>query len=213
MDDYDKTIITPLTTFNSRVYYQSYLNFIQVASENLDTVKKTKDEVTRVLLPLHGNNIKNLDILSFEQQLAQSMSTIMALSLFLSIIAVISLVVGGIGIMNIMLVSVTERTKEIGLRKAIGARKGDISTQFLIESLVLSITGGIIGILVGTGISAVYPLLIASSSLKDLMGQAIISITSIIVSFGFSAMVGIFFGLYPARKAAALDPIEALRQE
>ncbi|MEQ8220978.1 MAG: ABC transporter permease, partial [Candidatus Eremiobacterota bacterium] len=198
MDDYDKTIITPITTFKSRVYYQSYLSFIQVASENLDTVKKTKDEVTRVLLPIHDNNIKNLDILSFEQQLAQSMSTIMALSLFLSIIAVISLVVGGIGIMNIMLVSVTERTKEIGLRKAIGARKGDISTQFLIESLVLSITGGIIGILVGTGISAVYPLLIASSSLKDLMGQAIISFTSIVVSFGFSAMVGVFFGLYPA---------------
>ena len=213
MDDYDKTIITPLTTFNSRVYYQSYLNFIQVASVNLDTVKKTKDEVTRVLLPLHGNNIKNLDILSFEQQLAQSMSTILALSFFLSIIAVISLLVGGIGIMNIMLVSVTERTKEIGLRKAIGARKSDISTQFLIESLVLSITGGIIGILVGIGISAVYPLLIASSSLKDLMGQAIISFSSIIISFGFSAMVGIFFGIYPARKAAALDPIEALRQE
>jgi len=83
MDDYDKTIITPLTTFNSRVYYQPYLNFIQVASESIDTVKKTKDEVTRVLLPLHGNNIKNLDILSFEQQLAQSMGTIMALSFFL----------------------------------------------------------------------------------------------------------------------------------
>ncbi len=213
MDDYDKTIITPLTTFNSRVYYQSYLNFIQVASENLDTVKKTEDEVTKVLLPLHGNNIKNFDIMSYEQHLAHSMSVLIALRLFLSTIAVISLVVGGIGIMNIMLVSVTERTKEIGLRKAIGARKGDISTQFLIESLLLSITGGIIGILVGTGISAVYPLLIAYSALKDQMGQTIISPTSIVISFSFSATVGIFFGLYPARKAAALDPIEALRQE
>ncbi|MEQ8169444.1 MAG: FtsX-like permease family protein, partial [Candidatus Eremiobacterota bacterium] len=135
-----------------------------------------------------------------------------ALTFMLAGIAFVSLLVGGIGIMNIMLVSVTERTREIGLRKAIGARKNDILFQFLIEALVLGITGGIIGILLGLGLSNVYTYIAASSALK-MLSKTFISINSIILSFSFSALVGIFFGLYPARKAASLDPIDALRYE
>jgi putative ABC transport system permease protein len=117
----------------------------------------------------------------------------------------VSLLVGGIGIMNIMLVSVTERTREIGIRMAIGARSSAVKTQFLIESIVLSLTGGLIGILLGIGVSITIP--------KLLGWPTLVSTAAIIGSVVFSAAVGIFFGYYPARKAAALDPIEALRYE
>ena len=123
----------------------------------------------------------------------------------LSAIAAISLLVGGVGIMNTMLVSVTERTREIGIRMSVGARSRDILTQFLIEALVLSLLGGIAGILLGVGGSA------AISTLAK--WPTIVTIFSIILSFGFSIAIGIFFGFYPARKAALLNPIDALRYE
>ena len=125
--------------------------------------------------------------------------------MFLGAIAGISLVVGGIGVMNIMLVSVTERTREIGLRKAVGARRGDVLYQFLTETLTLSVLGGVIGILAGAGVSS----LVNASGLID----TVVSMESVVLAFGFSAAVGVFFGLYPANRAAGLKPIEALRYE
>ena len=127
------------------------------------------------------------------------------MSLLLGSIAAISLLVGGIGIMNIMLVSVTERTREIGLRKAIGARKNDIMLQFLIESVGMTISGGFIGILAGIGISLILALF-AGWAVKT-------SLVSVLLATTFSALIGIFFGLWPARKAASLKPVEALRFE
>ena len=123
----------------------------------------------------------------------------------LASVAAVSLVVGGIGIMNIMLVSVTERTREIGIRKALGATKMTILLQFLIEALVLCITGGLIGILLGVGIATVLS--------KAFGWNTLVSLSSIAIAFGFSAAVGLVFGILPARKAAALDPIVALRYE
>ena len=128
-----------------------------------------------------------------------------ALSLLLMAVASISLIVGGIGIMNIMLVSVTERTREIGLRMAVGATGGDIMAQFLIESVVLSLIGGLLGAIIGIAGS------LGMANLSD--WPAIIDPKSVLLAFGFSAAVGIFFGFYPARKASGLDPIEALRHE
>jgi ABC-type antimicrobial peptide transport system permease subunit len=133
------------------------------------------------------------------------MTVTRTMSILLSAIAVISLLVGGIGIMNIMLVSVTERTREIGLRKAIGARRGEIMMQFLVEALAISITGGSIGIALGWGVSA------ALSTFAE--WPTSVSLTSVVLAFGFSGLVGIVFGLWPARKAALLNPIEALRYE
>jgi putative ABC transport system permease protein len=120
-------------------------------------------------------------------------------------VALVSLLVGGIGIMNIMLVSVTERTREIGVRMALGARRRDILTQFLIESTSLAVIGGIVGIALGIGLTV---------ALARFYGwNTLVSPQSVLLSFGFSAVVGIFFGMYPARKAALLDPIDALRYE
>jgi putative ABC transport system permease protein len=127
------------------------------------------------------------------------------LTVFLGAIAGISLVVGGIGIMNIMLVSVTERTREIGLRKAVGARKRDILYQFLVETVTLSVLGGLIGILIGWGIAT----LVGATGVITTR----VSIESVVLAFGFSAAVGLFFGIYPANRAAGLKPIEALRYE
>jgi putative ABC transport system permease protein len=127
------------------------------------------------------------------------------MTVFLSAIAAISLLVGGIGIMNIMLVSVTERTREIGIRKAVGARKADILTQFLLEAVVLSLLGGLLGILLGTGIAKVV----------DVSGaiDSVVTLSSILLAVGFSLAIGLFFGIYPANRAAGLNPIEALRYE
>lgn len=132
-------------------------------------------------------------------------STTTVMTALLAAIASISLVVGGIGIMNIMLVSVTERTREIGIRMAIGARGSDVLTQFLVESVVLCLMGGIVGLLAGIGGSMIVGRITGWHTAT--------SITSIIIATGFSAAVGVFFGYYPARKAAALDPIQALRYE
>jgi putative ABC transport system permease protein len=131
------------------------------------------------------------------------LTTIM--TLLLGSIAAISLVVGGIGIMNIMLVSVTERTREIGIRMAVGARPNYVRLQFLTESLVLSLMGGLIGVLIGGGIAALVS--------KILGWPTLVSALSVLISFAFATVIGIFFGYYPAHKAAALDPIEALRYE
>jgi putative ABC transport system permease protein len=127
------------------------------------------------------------------------------LSLAISVIAAISLLVGGIGVMNIMLVSVTERTREIGVRKALGAPDSAIRVQFIVESMIICLIGGIFGILLGTGLGALGGILLKATAVPSLSG--------VVVAVGFSMAIGVFFGFYPANKAAKLDPIEALRYE
>jgi len=154
------------------------------------------------LNPGQENNFRIMNQAEFVQT-AEDVSR--TFTLLLAGIASVSLLVGGIGIMNIMLVSVTERTREIGIRKAVGAKRRDILLQFLIEAMTLSLVGGLIG--VGAGLGASYLLASASG------WQVHITMQPILLAFGFSAAVGIFFGIYPAQKASALNPIEALRYE
>jgi ABC-type antimicrobial peptide transport system permease subunit len=210
--DNDRTVVVPMNTVLYRLYYTKQVNTIYVEAADADSVPDTISEISRLLLPLHGNDPNNFVINSQEDILARASATTGALTFMLGGIAFISLVVGGIGIMNIMLVSVTERTREIGLRKALGARKNDILFQFLIESLVLGMAGGIIGIVLGLGAASGYTYIAAHSALQ-MLSKTFISVNSILLSFSFSALVGIFFGIYPARKAASLDPIDALRYE
>ena len=210
--DNDKQILTAIETYKSRLFNDKYLQVIYMEASSAKTIEQAKDEVKWAVLPFHNNKAKNIEIKTQDEILKQVEGTLAAFSFMLGGIAFISLLVGGIGIMNIMLVSVTERTREIGLRKAIGARKNDILFQFLVESLVLAITGGIIGIGIGIGLSQVYTMITAGGALSTL-SKTYVSIDSILLSFSFAAMVGVFFGLYPARQAASLDPIDALRYE
>ncbi len=202
------SIIVPVTTAQTVILGQTYLNSISVYLENTDIVDQTTKDIENTLLISH--DIENLDDADFSVQNSQSfLDTISnvtgTMTAMLSGIAAISLVVGGIGIMNIMLVTVTERTKEIGLLKAIGAKDKDILSQFLIEALVLTILGGVIGILLGIAIA------FAASSMMSI--PFIIKTSSILISFGVSASIGMIFGYYPAQKAAKLNPIDALRYE
>ncbi|MEQ8172497.1 MAG: FtsX-like permease family protein, partial [Candidatus Eremiobacterota bacterium] len=210
--DPDKQILIPLTTMKARFFDDKYIETIYIQGKNSETIDYAVDEIKKVILPLHKNNSSNFNIDSQEEMLNTISTTLTLFTCMLGGIAFISLIVGGIGIMNIMLVSVTERTREIGLRKAIGAKRRDILVQFLIESLVLGITGGIIGIGLGMLMAGFYTL-IASYSNLGVMSKTIVSLQAIFISFSFSAMIGVFFGIYPARKAASLDPIEALRYE
>jgi macrolide transport system ATP-binding/permease protein len=205
--DDDDVVIIPVNTAMYRVLGKNYLSgiFVEVASPAL--IEKAKSEISTLIIKRHrlkeGDDSFNIrDMTEIQKMLS---STTQTMSLLLGSIAAISLVVGGIGIMNIMLVSVTERTREIGLRKAIGARKNDIMLQFLVESVGLTISGGFIGVLAGIGISLI---------LSFFAGWAVkTSLISVVLATAFSALIGIFFGLWPARKAAELKPLEALRYE
>ncbi|MBN2470012.1 MAG: ABC transporter permease [Anaerolineae bacterium] len=213
--DQDDVIFMPLTTAQQRLQstrtvrgdYPVSQVTIQATSE--DRVEALVTQITQVLREEHGISFRDEDDFSVFTQadLLQSFSAITALlTVFLGVIAGISLLVGGIGIMNIMLVTVTERTREIGLRKAVGARHLDILSQFLVESLVLSIVGGAAGLLI-----AVLGTAVVAELLPDL--KAFVSMSSVVLATTISAMVGIFFGLFPARRAARLNPIDALRFE
>jgi putative ABC transport system permease protein len=188
---------------------------IVVQATSSDSVQAAQQEATQILLNRH--NIGDPTQADFQTQSQQDiLSTFSqitgALTVLLGSIAAISLVVGGIGIMNIMLVTVTERTREIGIRKAIGARRSDILLQFLIESMFLSGLGGLLGILVGAGLAS----WLNRSSLQIAGGALpppIVSVPSVLLAFGVSVGIGLFFGIYPANRAAALNPIEALRYE
>ena len=205
--DEDDIVIIPVNTAMYRVLGKNYLSgiFVEVASPTL--IEQTKSAISALIIKRHrlkeGDDSFNIrDMTEIQKMLS---STTQTMSLLLGSIAAISLVVGGIGIMNIMLVSVTERTREIGLRKAIGARKNDIMLQFLVESVGMTVSGGFIGIVLGIGISLL---------LSFFAGWAVItSPISVVLATAFSALTGIFFGLWPARKAAALKPVEALRYE
>ncbi|MEP7105329.1 MAG: ABC transporter permease [Chloroflexota bacterium] len=192
-------------------------NISQIIIEAADSgsVAAAQQEATQVLLNRH--NIGDPTQADFTTQSQQDIlsafgAVTQTLTLLLGSIAAISLVVGGIGIMNIMLVTVTERTREIGIRKAIGARRGDILLQFLIESMVLSGAGGLLGIVVGAGLSLWVSTITLSGVLSSLP-PPVVSGPSVLLAFGVSVGIGLFFGIYPANRAAALHPIEALRYE
>ena len=211
----DDQILIPLTTAQTRLMSRSVKNqvdTIYVSAIDADSVKMAEEEVTNILRDRHNINLGENDFSILTQELFLDFaSTITGVfTIFLGGVAGISLLVGGIGIMNIMLVSVTERTKEIGLRKAVGAKKKDILTQFLIESSLLSVIGGIIGIILGWLLSLGIGRIAAAS---DFMLNPAITLNSVLLATLFSAAVGLFFGIYPANRASQLEPIEALRRE
>ena len=207
-NDQDDMVIIPYTTAMERVDGIDYLRMIYVVGEDENGIDRLQSDIENLLRVRHGIKDTNLDDFNI-----QNMNSIMetmeettgTLTLFLGAVAAISLVVGGIGIMNIMLVSVTERTREIGVRKALGATYNVIVTQFLIEAVVISLMGGIIGIILGIGSSKLIGMASGMST--------VISIPTIVMSFAFSMAIGLIFGIYPARKAAKLNPIDALHYE
>ncbi len=206
--DQDDIVIAPYTTVMKRILAIDYIQGIFASALSEDVTEEATEEISSILNRNHkikDDSERDYDIRS-QQELSDMLnSTSEMMTLLLACVAGISLLVGGIGIMNIMLVSVTERTREIGLRMSIGARGVDILTQFLIEAIIISITGGIIGILFGAG---------ASLAVKFLLNWPVsIQLYSVVLSFVVCTVTGVFFGWYPAKKAAALDPIEALRYE
>jgi putative ABC transport system permease protein len=211
----DDRILLPLTTAQTRLLHRSSpdrVDMILVEAVNAQAVPLASEEVAQILRQRHRTQVGADDFTVFTQQsfldIARTITGV--LTIFLGGIAAISLLVGGIGIMNIMLVSVTERTREIGLRKALGARKADILIQFLTESSVLSLIGGIIGIMLGWLISFAVGQIAAASNAQI---NPSIGIDTILIATLFSTAVGLFFGLYPANRAANLEPVEALRYE
>jgi putative ABC transport system permease protein len=203
----DEVVLIPLLVMQKILTGSEYLSLIAVQAESSELVDKVKDDITNALLKEHKVYPENQDfsVIAAQQFLNTFNALINTMTIFLASIATISLIVGGIGIMNMMLTSVTERTKEIGLRKAIGANKKEILMQFLIESVILTLIGGIFGIILGSLIS------IAVSKFANITSQ--VSLYSIFLSLTFSSLVGIIFGYWPAKRAADLDPIIALRYE
>ncbi len=205
--DQDNIIVAPFTTIMKRILAQTYFSSINCSAISEELTEEAIEELTATLRITHkikDNDIDNFTIHSQQEMMDTMSSTMDTVTIILVVAAAFSLLVAGIGIMNIMLVSVTERTKEIGLRMAVGARGIDISNQFLIESTLISITGGVLGILVGW----------FGTWICSLIGlPTIIPLWSIIVSFIVCTIIGIAFGYVPARKAANMDPIEAIRYE
>ncbi len=206
--DQDDTVMIPYTTMQKRLMRITWVQSIVVKAVSAERVQETQEQISSLLRQRHhigqdredDFNVRNLSDIA---EAASTTARVMAV--LLGSVASISLLVGGIGIMNIMLVSVTERTREIGIRMAVGARSRDIMLQFLVEAVVMAATGGLIGIFLGIGSSEV---------LKEwAQWPTLISPTIVAIAFLFSGAVGVFFGFYPAKKAANLDPIEALRYE
>jgi putative ABC transport system permease protein len=210
--NYDEMSFIPATTAMRRFQGTAKLSYLLVQVAERQEMHRALDSITRLISARH-DGVTDFDTHSQEEFLVAIDRTVWTFRIMLGGIAAVSLLVGGIGIMNIMLVTVTERTREIGLRKAVGGTRRAILWQFLIESVAISLTGGLIGVVSGSGLA----ILLGKAVAHAMPGQgdwgAVISPTSILLSFGFAVAVGVFFGLYPARKAAALDPVEALRYE
>ncbi len=206
--DQDDVVIIPLTTAQERMLGITYVQSINVQVTSQDKMDQAQSEIETLLRQRHritGGKEDDFTVRNLTSLMETMSQTTGMITLLLGSIAGISLIVGGIGIMNIMMVSVTERTREIGIRKALGATFRNIMMQFLIESVVISVIGGMIGIVLGCAAS------MAISVVGDF--STVITIAPILISFFFSVGIGLFFGIYPARKAAKLDPIEALRYE
>ena len=206
--DQDDVVIAPYTTVQKRILAIDYLNQIMASAISEDDAPAAVTQVTEILRSQHkllDNEDDDFHVKSMEELISTFSSTSEMLTLLLVAVASISLLIGGIGIMNIMYVSVKERTKEIGLRMAIGAKGNDILMQFLIESVLISITGGVLGVLIG---------LISTFCIQQFAGWPVsVTASSIVISFVVCTITGVFFGWYPARKAAQSDPIDALRYE
>lgn len=212
--DQDDLVLAPYTTVMKRILAQTYLSEIQCSAITENLTEKAIEQLTEILRRDHKlkdatdtseADTDDFNIRSQEELSSMMNSTTDTMTILLGCVAGISLIVGGIGIMNIMYVSVTERTREIGLRMSVGARGIDILNQFLIEAILLSVTGGLIGVVIGIG---------ASYSVKLIAHWPIyIQAWSIVMSFAVCTLTGVFFGWYPAKKAAQLDPIEAIRYE
>jgi len=206
--DQDDIAFTPYTTVQKKILGSPRLQVAYVSAVSPDATYTAEQQITDLLRQRHKltpNEPNDFTVRNMSDIAEAANETNSTMTILLACIAGVSLMVGGIGIMNIMLVSVTERTREIGIRMAIGARSSAVRSQFLIESVVLSLTGGLFGIILGVAVSLAIPAMLGWPTL--------ISTMAIVGSVIFSAAVGIFFGYYPARKAAALDPIEALRYE
>jgi putative ABC transport system permease protein len=206
--DQDDRIEMPYTTAQRKIVGNTHLQFIAISAVDADAVGLARDQVENLLRMRHHlrpDEDVDFSVRSMTQASDVAAATGQVMTILLASVASISLLVGGIGIMNIMLVSVTERTREIGIRMATGATEGDIRRQFIIEAVVLSLAGGVLGIVSGVGMSSV---------LSDLLGWPhFVSLEALSTAVVFSTMVGVFFGYYPAGKAAKLNPIEALRYE
>lgn len=212
--DQDDLVLAPYTTVMKRILAQTYLSEIVCSAITEEASEPAQDQISQILRRTHKlkdatetteDDEDDFNIRSQEEISSMMNSTMSTITILLGSVAGISLIVGGIGIMNIMYVSVTERTREIGLRMSVGARGVDILNQFLIEAILLSVTGGIIGVILGVSISV---------SLQQFLHVATqIEPWSIIMSFAVCTFTGVFFGWYPAKKAARLDPIEAIRYE
>ena len=206
--DQDDVVLIPYTTMQKRLMRITHVHTIIASAVSADRVEEAQEQVTRLLRQRHRiqpNSEDDFSIRNLSDIAETAASSARVMAVLLGAVASISLLVGGIGIMNIMLVSVTERTREIGIRMAVGARSQDIMLQFLVEAVVMAATGGCIGILLGIG----------SSEVLKFWAQwpTLVSPVIVAIAFLFSGAVGVFFGFYPAQKAANLDPIEALRYE
>jgi putative ABC transport system permease protein len=212
-EDQDDIILMPYSTVRKRLFGSEFdnVNVVLVSARSLTAAHEADAEITQLLAERH--RILPGEPFDFTVQDTAEIAAILGritgtLTLMLAAIAAISMLVGGVGIMNIMLVSVTERTREIGVRKAVGAKRQDILVQFLIEAVVLSLVGGALGLAAGYGIGVGV-----ASLLPGDWPPAVVPLWAVVLAFGFSVAVGIFFGIYPAGKASRLDPIEALRYE
>ncbi|RCW90680.1 ABC transporter permease [Winogradskyella arenosi] len=206
--DQDDVVIAPYTTVQKRILAIDYLNQIMASAISEDDASEAVTQVTDILRSQHKlieSEDDDFTVRSMEELISTFSSTSEMLTILLVAVASISLLIGGIGIMNIMYVSVKERTKEIGLRMAVGAKGADILMQFLIEAILISITGGVLGVILGLGATVFIE--------TFLNWPTSVALYSIVISFAVCAVTGIFFGWYPARKASALDPITALRYE
>tara|TARA_R110000868_G_scaffold45485_3_gene151027 strand:+ start:3500 stop:4720 length:1221 start_codon:yes stop_codon:yes gene_type:complete len=206
--DQDDVVIAPFTTVQKRILAIDYLNQIMASAVSEADAPEAVTQVTEILRSQHklqDSEEDDFSVRSMEELISTFSSTSEMLTILLVAVASISLLIGGIGIMNIMYVSVKERTKEIGLRMAVGGKGSDILMQFLIEAILISITGGILGVILGLGATVFIE--------KFLNWPTSVALYSIVISFAVCAVTGIFFGWYPARKASSLDPITALRYE
>lgn len=206
--DNDDVIFAPATTVLDRLVGGRYISYIQASAVSTDEINQAQQQLTAIMRQAHHlkpGDDNDFTVRNQADITAMATATASVLTILLGSVAGVSLIVGGIGIMNIMLVSVTERTREIGIRLSIGARTSDILVQFLTEALVLSLAGGLIGLLLSMGITYI---------LNTYTSQAaIIKPEIVFLAFGFAGIIGVFFGFYPARKAANLNPIDALRYE